>query len=59
MVQTESDAMDVPAAVDGEESTRLIHAQVETELFTSRFHLEFLCRHSSESKMELDSVMGH
>lgn len=32
MVQTESDALDVPDAVDGEESTCLIHAQAATEV---------------------------
>ncbi len=55
MAQTESDALDVPDAVDGEEST---HSQAETELFTSRFHLEFRCRNSSESKMDNTSVIG-
>lgn len=55
MAQTESDALDVPDAVNGEEST---HSQAETELFTSRFQLEFRCRNSSESKMDNTSVIG-
>jgi hypothetical protein len=37
MVQTESDAMDMPDAVDGEESTCLIHTQDEITPVTAHF----------------------
>jgi len=37
MAQTESDALDVPDAVDGEESTCLIHTQAEITPFTMHF----------------------
>jgi len=37
MVQTESDAMDMPEAVDGEESTCLIHTQAEITPVTMHF----------------------
>jgi hypothetical protein len=58
MVQTESDAMDVPDAVDGEDSTCSTHSQAETVTSTCHFHLEFLCRNCSDPKMDNTSVIG-